>query len=43
MISAKSDSGEEVEHVKVYRQTDGKTDGQRAIRKAHLRPKIKID
>jgi hypothetical protein len=28
--------GEEVENVKVYRQTDGQTDWQRAIRKAHL-------
>jgi hypothetical protein len=47
MICAKSGenwpggSGEEVENVKVYRQTDGKTDGrmddgQRAIRIAHL-------
>jgi hypothetical protein len=43
MICAKSgqnwpsSSGEEVENVKVYRQTDGQTnDGQRAIRKAHL-------
>jgi hypothetical protein len=36
-----SGSGEEVENVKVYRQTDGqmdgqKDDGQKAIRKAHL-------
>jgi hypothetical protein len=32
-----SGSGEEVENVKVYRQTDGRTnDGQPAIRIAHL-------
>jgi hypothetical protein len=44
MICAKSvenwpsGSGEEVENVKVYRQTDGQMDdGQQAIRKAHLR------
>jgi hypothetical protein len=31
-----SGSGEEVENVKVYRQTDGQTDsGQKAIRIAH--------
>jgi hypothetical protein len=44
MICAKSNynwhggSGEEVENVKVYRQTEGQTDdGQQAIRKAYLR------
>jgi hypothetical protein len=32
-----SGSGEEVENVKVYRQTDGQMDdGQKAIRIAHL-------
>jgi hypothetical protein len=43
MICAKSDenwpsgSGEEVENVKVYTQTDGQEDDrQKAIRKAHL-------
>jgi hypothetical protein len=29
-------SGEEVENVKVYRQSDGQTDGQQAVGKVHL-------